>query len=325
MVLRNTKEIVVTGSMSWDTIMDFPSRFVDYLNPEKLHQINVSFVVDKLEKQIGGTATNIAYAAAQTLAYFHKQEKSDGISINVLGGLGKDAAAHLRFFKKHKIDTSRIMIDRRMYSAAGSVITDTKDNQIWGFYYGASVAAKRVSLTDFVPKETIMIISANHPDAFLHFQEECIKFHIPYMYDPGMALSWITDKDLTEGVLKATYLIGNDYEIAMVLKRIKQTVSSLMNEGVNIITTLGDKGVRYESTTEKYEIPAVSNIEAVDPTGAGDAWRGGFLTALTNGKPVKEALIVGNAVASFAVEHYGCVNYHITAKEFEKRSQCLKV
>src|SRR3989338_9573765 len=95
---KNLRTVIVTGSMSWDTIMDFPYRFVDYLNPSKLHQLNVSFVVDKLEKQIGGTATNIAYAASQTITYLDSTlTNSSSVKINVVGGLGKDASGHLQF------------------------------------------------------------------------------------------------------------------------------------------------------------------------------------------------------------------------------------
>jgi adenosine kinase len=324
MIRGKRQYLIVTGSMSWDTIMDFPSRFIDYLNPEKLHQINVSFVVDTLKKQIGGTATNIAYAASQALSFFHQHGHVERVTVRVLGGLGKDAGAHLRFFKKHGIDASRIIIDKRMYSASGSVMTDINDNQIWGFYYGASAAARWSKLDDFKNSKSLIIISANHPESFLHFQHEAVRLKIPYMFDPGMALSWIKDADLTAGVLAAQFLIGNDYEIAMVCKRIKLTVKALNKRGVNVIVTLGIKGVQYYPVRGKpISISAVTGINVVDPTGAGDAWRGGFLTALSLGKPIKDALVMGNAVASFAVEHYGCVNYHIESKALNRRIQFL--
>lgn len=334
--------------MSWDTIMDFPSRFMDFLAPEKLHQINVSFVVDNLEKQMGGTATNIAYAASQTATILamtnyksqitnqKKKIQSSNPQISILGGIGKDGMEHLSFFKKHKIDTRGIVVDKKIFSANGSVITDIKDNQIWGFYYGACERGKDVKFAQFVKKDSLMIISANHPRAFLAAQKYAVKNKVDYLYDAGMALTWITDSDLKQGVMNATYLIGNDYEIAMILKRIKMTEKELVKKGVIIITTLGDQGVRLECDVssrptlrfggawrENITIPACKVHKVVDPTGAGDGFRGGFMVALTCGYDMIDCLKIGNVVASFAIEKYGTVNYKISKGEFEKRLKAV--
>ena len=338
--MKRYSSLIVTGSMSWDTIMDFPSRFMDFLAPEKLHQINVSFVVDNLEKQMGGTATNIAYAASQTAAILamtnHKSQitnqkkkiQSSNPQISILGGIGKDGMEHLSFFKKNKIDTRGIVIDKKIFSANGSVITDVKDNQIWGFYYGACEKGKDVKFAQFVKKGSLMVISANHPKAFLAAQKYAVKNKVDYLYDAGMALTWITDNDLKQGVLNATYLIGNDYEIAMILKRIKMTEKELVKKGINIITTLGEEGCQLQTvkiglkqlkTAQTYHIPAVKVHKVVDPTGAGDGFRGGFMVALACGCDMIECLKVGNVVASFAIEKYGTVSYKISKSEFEKR------
>ena len=121
--MNNYRNVYITGSIAYDTIMNFPNKFQDYFHSEKLHQINVSFVVNKLEKQLGGTATNIAYNAALIL-----NEKS---KIKLLGSIGKDGKDFINFFKKNKADTSGIIVDKVLYTSAGSVITDTKNNQIW--------------------------------------------------------------------------------------------------------------------------------------------------------------------------------------------------
>ncbi|MBI4973728.1 hypothetical protein HZC27_03910 [Candidatus Roizmanbacteria bacterium] len=353
--MKKYNSIIIAGSMSWDTIMDFPRRFVDFLAPEKLHQINVSFVVDNLEKQMGGTATNIAFAASQIkkILISHpefisgsdskqmpKRVRHD-TSIYILGGLGKDGKDHLRFFKKNKIDTRGIVVDKNIFSANGSVITDIKDNQIWGFYYGACERGKDVEFTKFVRKDNLMIISANHPRAFLAAQKYAVKNKVDYLYDAGMSLTWITDKDLKQGVMNATYLIGNDYEIAMIIKRIKMTEKELVKKGVNVITTLGEKGVKFEGNPKSQilnpkqilnsklqkeislYIPAVKVHKVVDPTGAGDGFRGGFMVALALGYDMIDCLKVGNVVASFAIEKYGTVNYKMSKGEFEKRLRLI--
>ncbi len=312
--------IIITGSLSWDVIMDYPKRFVDQLAPDKLHQLNISFVVDRLEKQLGGIAANIAYAASQ---YLRTTTGEITPEVRVLGGLGKDGAEHLRFFRKNRIDTRGIIRDKRLYCSTGTVITDKTDNQIWGYYYGASIRGKDVDCRKYVNKDSLMIISATHPEALLSFQAFAVKHRIPYLYDVGMSLSWIADKDLEEGVRHCRYLIGNDYEIAMILKRIGKRAADLNAMGVAVITTLGAQGVRYEDGKHNITVPAYAAADVTDPTGAGDAWRGGFMSAISMGCSIPEALKTGNATASFAIEHYGTVSYTMPKGELKKRLKSL--
>jgi adenosine kinase len=314
------KNIFVTGSIAYDTIMNFPNEFRDYFHPERLHQINVSFVVDKLEKQLGGTGSNIAYNAS--LIINEKQQ------VKLLGSVGKDGKDFLDFFKKNKIDAGGVIVDKKLYTSAGSVITDTKNNQIWGFYYGAS---EKIPYIDFkiINKDTdLLIISANHQNSFLYFQKEAIKNKIPYLYDPGMTLTWITDKDLKEGVMNSRYLVGNDYEIAMILKRINPTSLKLRGAGeFSIITTLGEDGVQYQDVGAKRASPLLIKgykvKKMIDPTGAGDAWRGGFVAGLLMGYTTKDCLKLGNVMASFAIEKYGTVNHRPTLKQINKRMSII--
>ena len=323
--MNTYKNVFVTGSIAYDTIMNFPNEFQDYFHPEKLHQINVSFVVDKLEKQLGGTGTNICYNIAKIL----NSKQNSKSEIKLLGSIGKDGKEFINFFKKNKIDASGVIVDKELYTSAGSVITDTKNNQIWGFYYGAS---EKIPYIDFkkINKETdLLVISANHQNSFLYFQKEAIKHKIPYLYDPGMTLTWITDKDLKEGVMNCKYLVGNDYEIAMILNRLNVSINQLIDTGINVITTLGEEGVRYEEKNVGTGLDLSVLVKGyhvkkmVDPTGAGDAWRGGFVAGLLLGYKTKECLKLGNVMASFAIEKYGTVNHRPTKKEINKRMKKL--
>ncbi len=309
--MNNYKNVYITGSIAYDTIMNFPQEFQNYFHSEKLHQINVSFVVDKLEKQLGGTATNIAY---NTSLIFKERQ-----GIKLLGSVGKDGKDFIKFFKKNKVDADGVIIDKKLYTSAGSVITDTKNNQIWGFYYGA---AEKIPYIDFktINKDTdLLVISANHKNSFLYFQKEAIENKITYLYDPGMTLTWISDGDLKIGVMNCRYLVGNDYEIAMILKRLNITIKQLINKGISIITTLGEKGVRYEEGSKTIEISGYQVKKMLDPTGAGDAWRGGFVAGLLMNDPIKDCLKMGNVMASFEIEKYGTVNHRPSKKEIEKR------
>ena len=258
--------------------------------------------------------------------------------------MGKDGKDFLNFFKKNKIDASGVIMDKELYTSAGSVITDTKNNQIWGFYYGAS---EKIPYIDFkkINKDTdLLVISANHQNSFLYFQREAIKNKIPYLYDPGMTLTWIKDKDLETGVMNCRYLVGNDYEIAMILKRLKKTVREIAKHGVNVIITLGEKGVSYSSAVIPVKtgiqgnfsldsrlrgndnlllVPGVKVSKMLDPTGAGDAWRGGFVAGLLMDYSTRDCLKLGNVMASFAIEKYGTVNHRPTKREIEKRLKDL--
>lgn len=304
---------IVTGSVSFDEIMDFPALFVDYFQPDKLHQINVSFVLERLDKQLGGIATNVAYnirLVSQT-------------PIVLLAALGKDGQPLIEFLKSHKIDTSHMLVDSDLFTTTGKVITDKNDNQIWGYYHGAAIRGKEIALGKLANKDDFLILSSTHPEATLHFQAEAIKKKLAYMYDPGPTLTWIQKADLELGVMHSHWVIGNDYEIALMLKMLNSTKTVLLERGIKMITTLGERGVQYEDSKQNIFLPGYKTTKVKDPTGAGDAWRGGFIASLVENKSMTECLAAGNALASFAVEKYGTINHYPTRAEFEKRLRKL--
>ena len=311
--MNTISSFLVTGSIAYDEIMNFPSLFVDYLQPDKLHQINVSFVVDKLDKQLGGTATNISY----NLSLVSNKK------IILLSAIGKDCKEFIRFFKSRKINTESILIDKKLYTATGKVITDMKDNQIWGFYYGASIRAQKIDVKKYTTRSSVMILSANHPESFLHFQKKAIFLGVPYLYDPGMGITWINEKDLNQGILHSRWLIGNDYEISYICKKIKMSIADLLKRNIVVITTLGEKGVVYQEKNNKIQVAGYQATKSIDPTGAGDAWRAGFLGRLADDYGLRESLAYANALASFAVEKYGTVNHRPTRREIEKRMKVI--
>ena len=300
---------IITGSIAFDEIMDFPGSFGDYIMPDKIHKLNVSFVVDTLEKQIGGTGTNIAYS----INLFEKNK------VLLASAIGSDGQIFIDWMNTQGMSTKLIYIDRKLFTATGKAITDKDDNQIWGFYYGACISGKNIDLSKKLNKTTLLVISANHPDAFLNFQSQAIKQRIEYIYDPGMSLTWIKKDDLREGVLNSRWFVGNDYEVERISEIIGFSASQLADKGIHVITTLGHKGVRYQHKDEHVYLPAVHGIKIVDPTGAGDAWRGGFIAGLLRNMSIKESLAMGNAVASFAVERYGTVNHKPTLIQVKRR------
>ncbi|PJE62900.1 hypothetical protein COU88_02470 [Candidatus Roizmanbacteria bacterium CG10_big_fil_rev_8_21_14_0_10_39_6] len=301
--------IIVTGSISHDTIMDFPSRFKDVIDPNHLDKLNTSFVADKMEKRFGGTATNVAYNLS-----FLCPEK-----VTILGAVGKDGADLLQFYKEHRLSTESVLQDKELYSANGTVVTDTSGNQVWNFYYGAAEKARTINLSSYATEKSIVVILANHPKSFIHFQNQAIAQHIDYLYDAGMSLSWLTDIDLERGVLNARYVSGNEYEMTQILKRLGTSAETLAKKGIPLITTLGPRGARYKDRINTYEIPAFPVKNVVDPSGGGDAWRAGFLAAVAENKSIVDSMIQANALASFAVETYGAANHVPTNAQLQKR------
>lgn len=307
--LSSFAHVVVTGSIAYDDIMNFPGQFADHFHPEMLHQINISFVVDRLDKYFGGTATNIAYNITR-LTKKH---------IHIMGALGQDHSPISSFFTRSGIDFSGSVICNDLFTSTGKVMTDQSDNQIWGYYYGAGARGHLVDYTA-VKDPAFFVISANHKDAFLHTQTYCIQKKIPYMYDPGMVLTWIEDKELSEGIRHAGYIVGNDYEIAQMERRLKVRIRELCPPETGVITTMGAKGVQYEDSSQKLIMPAYPLDTIKDPTGAGDAWRGGFLAGLLEGRSIEDALRFGNALASFAIESSGTVNHAPTPEQILARA-----
>jgi adenosine kinase len=236
--------------------MDFPGVFSDHILPHKIHQINVSFIVDKLEKQFGGTAANIAY---------NIHLLSPGRAL-MLACVGQDGQAYLDWMRRLGLSTDAILVEKDLYTASGKVITDRNNNQIWGFYYGALARSNKLKLEKYATQKSLVIISANHYTGFLHFQNSAIKLKIPYLYDPGMILTTISDQDLKKGVEHCRFLVGNDYEIAAIQKRIKLDSQDIIKLGITLITTLGEKGVRYQDEGNDITIPAFAVEETVDLT-----------------------------------------------------------
>lgn len=309
------KTVLVAGSIAYDEIMDFPDDFSNHLHPEKLHALSVSFVVNKLEKQLGGTATSIAYNFAHM----------DKVNVAVLGAVGRDGDAFISFYKKHKIQTKYIVKDKKLYTSTGKVITDMQNNQIWGFYYGASENIPVIDFTVLDRAKTLLVLAATHSRPFLHLQKSAIKAKLPYLYDPGMVLTWIDDKDLKDGVMNASILVVNDYEMGLITKRLNVTVEDLVKKGIVCITTLGAAGVLYQDKTQSVQVSGYRSTQELDPTGAGDTFRAGFVSGLIEGKELSEALKQGNALASFTIESYGTTNHKPSKKQLAERIKLLKI
>ena len=193
--------VIVTGSLAFDHIMSFPGYFKDHILPDKVHMLNVSFLVSSLKKQRGGTGGNIAYNAAML-----------GLDARLVAAAGSDFGEYRAVLDGLGVDTSGVSIDPDIFTASGFITTDRADNQITGFYPGAMSNAGQQSLRDLAgPAAEIAIIAPNDPVAMKRFPAECRELGIPYIYDPGMQLPWLSGEELLDGLTGARVLIGNDY------------------------------------------------------------------------------------------------------------------
>lgn len=290
--------VLVTGSLAFDVIMDFPGRFADHIDPTKIHILNLSFLVDTLKKQRGGTAGNIAYNLALLKT-----------PVSILGSGGEDFDEYQSFLQKAGVDVSNIKIVKGEQTSQAFIITDQADNQITAFYPGAMSENLNLSMeaSDFA------VISPNDPKAMVNFAKECQALKIPYMFDPGMQLPRLSDQDLKTGIEGAKILIGNDYEIGMIKKRLKIIKVEIL------VVTLGEQGSQIHTKEGSMNIRAAKPKEVVDPTGAGDAYRAGFLSGYLKGLDLKECGQMGSVAACYSVEKYGTTTHSFTLNEFQQR------
>ncbi|MBI2334262.1 carbohydrate kinase family protein [Candidatus Daviesbacteria bacterium] len=292
------KYVLVTGSLAYDVIMDFPGKFADHIDPTKTHILNLSFLVDTLKKQKGGTAGNIAY----NLALLQ-------MPVSILGSAGEDFNEYSDFLQKAGVKVSNIKIVKNKLTSQAFIVTDQADNQITAFYPGAM--SENVNLS--IEASEFAVISPNDPRAMINFALESQNLNIPYMFDPGMQLPRLSDRQLLQGMTGAKILIGNDYEVTLIKKRLKEIKVDIL------ITTFGEKGSLIQTKDQNIEIQAARPKKVLDPTGAGDAYRAGFLAGYLQGRDLKECGQMGSVAACYSVEKYGTTTHSFTLDEFQVR------
>lgn len=301
-------KILVTGSLAFDLIMDFPGKFTEHIDPSKLHILNISFLVDNLKKERGGNSANIAY----TLSLL-------GMETSILSSAGDDFDSYAKFLTENHINVDDIKIIPGDSTATAIIMTDQSDNQISAFYPGAMRSNSNLSLKEIKNKADFVVITPDLPDAMVKFASECKELQLPYLFDPGMQLPRLTDAQLRLGIKGAEILIGNDYEMGIIKKRLFLTELDLLNEVKILITTLGANGSIIKTKNEEFTVAALKPDEALDPTGAGDGYRAGFLTGYLKGLDFKTCGQMGSVAACYAIEKYGTTNHKFSIANFIKR------
>ena len=300
--------IVVTGSLGYDYIMDFPGLFKDRLMQEKIHQISLSFLVDTLTKQMGGIAGNIGYSL-----------KLLGVEPIILSSAGNDFNLYEKHLQKNNISTKYIAKKSDVVSGTYFVMTDKEDNQIGGYYRGALPYNRELSILSIKETIDLVVISADDPIAMKKHVDECIKLHIPYMYDPAFQIGDFSKGELHKAISHAALCIGNDYEIALMEKKLEVSHTTLCSLVPILITTIGAKGSVIETGKKTYTIKPAKAKNSSDPTGAGDAYRAGFLVGYVRGLDLQTCGQMGSVASVYTVETYGTQTHTYTIAQFSKR------
>ena len=300
--------IFVSGSLAYDRIMDFPGRFVDHILPEKIHILNVCFMVNGLKERFGGTAGNIAYNLALL------QE-----SPYILATAGKDFGPYREWLEQLGLPLAGIKEIPQEFTAGAYITTDLSDNQITGFNPGAMKFASEYGFDGLDPAAALGIVAPGSLEDMLAYTRFYKKRGVRYIFDPGQSIPAWGGDDLREMTTGSQALIVNDYELEMFRQKTGLDVTGLLALTPNLITTRGELGSLLQADGASEEVPAVTARQVLDPTGAGDAYRAGLLKGLALGVSWGEAARMGAVLASFCVEQQGTQEHRLEIKEFWDR------
>ena len=299
--------IICTGSIAYDYLMSFPGYFKDHIIPEKLDSISLSFLVDSMIRQRGGTAPNIAY----NLALLGEHPK-------LMGTVGEDFDDYKAWLNKHGVDTSLVGQIDGVYTASFFANTDLSNNQIASFYTGAMARARELSL---LGKEADLVtVSPNDPEAMVKYPAECRELGIPYLYDPSQQIIRLSGEGLRAGLEGCDLLVVNEYEFGMLREKTGLSDAAIQSApGRACIVTLGEKGARIWAKDGVYDILIVPPKRVDDPTGVGDGFRAGLIKGLAMDLGWELAGQMGALAATYCLEQPGPQSHGYTLPEFVAR------
>jgi adenosine kinase len=300
--------ILVSGSLAFDRIMDFPEKFSDYILPDKIHILNVCFLVNGLKEQFGGTAGNIAYSLALM-----------GERPLILATAGKDFDGYEKWLCDLGLPVQGIRRIDEEFTAGAYITTDKADNQITGFNPGAMKHPCQYQLDGADPKETLAIIAPGNLEDMFELSTGYKERSIPYIFDPGQQIPAMSTANLIRMLDGSKLFISNDYELEMVMKLTELSKRDLLHKTGAIVTTLGDRGALIATEKEEIMVPAARAQAVADPTGAGDAFRAGLIKGLVTGKSLTDSARMGAVSACFSVQCQGTQCHTFTMEEFWAR------
>ena len=301
--------IILTGSVAFDYLMTFPGYFRDHILPDKLDSISLSFLVDSFRKRRGGIAPNIAY----TLALLGERP-------HIMATVGEDFAEYREWLESNGVDTSMMKVIPGIVTASFFCNTDRSNSQIASFYPGAMGYATQLSFKQWEGRRPdLVVISPNDPDAMKQYVAECHELGIPYLYDPSQQIVRLTGDELRIGIAGGKALFVNDYEFGLVQKMTGMTAQDILQFLQFVVVTCGSQGSTIYSRELEYYIPVIPPEQIVDPTGVGDAYRGGFLTGYSHGLDLETCGQMGTLAATYCLECEGTQGHCYKLDDFVTR------
>lgn len=301
-------DILLTGSVAYDYLMTFPGHFKEQILPERLGSISLSFLVESMSKQRGGIAPNIAY----TMALLGEKPR-------VMATVGEDFSDYREWLESKGVDTSLMMVVPGEFTASFFATTDHSSAQIASFYPGAMAHSSMQSLKSLDKKPDLVIVSPSAPDAMMKFPAECHELGIPYLYDPSQQVLRLEGHELARDMEGANFLFCNDYEFGLISKKTGWSLDQMLEHVKVLVITRGKDGADLYAGEDAVHIPTVPEDEIVDPTGVGDAFRGGFLTGYSRGFDWKLCGEIGSLAAVYCLEQKGPQKHNYTRAEFIER------
>lgn len=301
-------DILLTGSVAYDYLMTFPGLFQEQILPERLASISLSFLVDSMSKQRGGVAPNIAY----TMALLGEKPR-------VMATVGEDFADYRKWLDSKGVDTSLMKEIPGLFTASFFATTDRASAQIASFYPGAMGAASSQSLKELNDRPDLVIVSPNAPEAMTKFSAECRELGIPYLYDPSQQVLRLEGSELARDMEGAHFLFCNDYEFGLISKKTGWDKDQMLKHVKILVVTRGKEGANLYTDSLDVFIPTVPEEEIVDPTGVGDAFRGGFLAGYSHGFDWELCGEIGSLAAVYCLEQRGPQSHNYTRQEFVER------
>ncbi len=301
-------DILLTGSVAYDYLMTFPGHFKEVILPERLASISLSFLVDSMSKQRGGIAPNIAY----TMALLGERPR-------VMATVGEDFEDYRAWLEAKGVDTSLICVVPGVFTASFFATTDLDSAQIASFYPGAMGHAATQSIKDLKSKPDLVVVAPTAPDAMMKFPAECRALGIDYLYDPSQQVLRLEGSELARDMEGARFLFCNDYEFGLISKKTGWSLDQVLEHVNTLVVTRGKDGADLYSKKDGVHIPTVPEREIVDPTGVGDAFRGGFLTGYSRGFDWKLCGEIGSLAAVYCLEQRGPQSHNYTREQFVER------
>ena len=299
-------QTLICGSLAFDTIMVFPDKFKHHILPDKIHMLNVAFLVPEMRREFGGTAGNIAYNL--------RLLEDDPV---IMATVGDDFDAYTAWLNKHKTNTTHIKKIAGNYTAQAFITTDQDDNQITAFHPGAMNESHQNSVLD-TKNISLAIIAPDGRDGMFQHAKECVEAGIPFMFDPGQGLPMFNGEELLGFIEMAEYLAVNDYEAQMLQEKTGLDLETLASKVKAMIVTLGANGSHIYADGQRFEIPPIAAEQVVDPTGCGDAYRAGLLYGIARGWDWPTCGRLASVMGAIKIASRGGQNHQPSKEDIEQ-------